>query len=58
MLDNDGLIIEEQKTGKIRQVSISESFKEILNNVSTHLTKMFNFKYSWTDLPLKIRDAI
>lgn len=43
MLNKDELIIVEQKTGKVRQVSINESLKEILIHVTTHLTKMGRF---------------
>lgn len=43
LLNKDEIVIMEKKTGKIRQVSINESLKEILNYVTNHLVKMGRF---------------
>ena len=51
LLNKDELIIEEQKTGKIRQISINESLKEILNYVVS-LRKLTFSDFSYQKLSL------
>ena len=43
VLNKEELIIIEKKTGKIRQISINDSLKDILNHVSSKLMKLGHF---------------